>query len=714
MRREIATYLPAQVRGISGQSVADAQAEIPAADIETQVARNPFSKTASRVVESGCSIRAGFIGTDGRPSLVPVFTGRVMDAGGSALTDVMSVDCDDDAALLRRDVIVAPLASQMRYVPDSGASVLLFPGVSGSYVMDSVLRQLGYYTMPAAEPSTAVSCPLQGTVWPEQLPAGTSVSATAFYGELIQARNGVTEDNPTFVSQAWDTGERFLALTGDFVFRVRPARLVETDWVRIHGWANGESGQTEILLQSAGLAWTRVRIRPGEIEVAINTLGTPTHTFTGWPGGRFSIDVEHDGATNNVILFYEGGSQSTSLVGAHSNGVSYVQVTSEEGMALAGVAVRSNPSGAHAMIGFVPSASLDPTIGRIDATPGLFRDNGWDALREVAEAELGAVWLDEQGTPTFRNRQSLRGIGEPVHEITSRTSLMDVSWREAVEQVRSSVQVPVLPVTSYLSDDYAHTVWSAQETGTVISVGANATKRLSVNLNGIAIGIDTTATAGTGSTGTRFRANTAADGSGSDVSTSVQVEVDPSGPRVARVIVTNNHSGRVWLVAGNGSDAPDLFIRARQRIIQASQASEYAEVDNEGVRAEELTLDESPYVQDNSSALDLASFLAAELSAPRAILQRVPVLWEPRRQLGDIVEISDPDVTGLEPLRGVVVAIEHGGTAGNIDQYIDVRPLLPTIAEFNQAWDGQTIADLNALWDGQTIADFNADPLRVS
>lgn len=710
--REIATYLPEQVRGISGQSVASANADIPSESSVSDTARNPFSRDSARIVETSCTIRAGFTGSDGRSSLVPVFTGRVMSADGAAIGDNLSLGCDDNAAKLRREVIVNPLATQMNYVPASGSPVMIFPGVSGSYVMDSVLRQLGYYNMPSSGNSTVVSLPLQGSLWPEQVPAGSAVSATSFYGTLSQARNASTEDNPTFVSRSWPNGDRFLALTGVFVLRVQPKTSIDTNWFRCSGWCDGGSGQTEIRVQSAGVPWTRIRIRPGEIEVAINTAGTPTHTFTGWPGGKFSIDVQGSGSTNTISLYYEGGSDSTILAGAHSNEVSYVQVISETGMALAGLQIRSSLSGSHSMIDFVSNSSIDPTVGAISATPGIIRAIGWDVMRQIAEAEMGAVWLDEIGTPTFRNRHSLRGIGETVHQITSRDDLLDLSWREATEQVRSKVRVPVLPVTSYLSDTFSNTVWSAADTDTVITVGARSTIDMVVRLSGMAIDIDTAPIVTVSNDRSRFHANTAPDGSGTEIIGPVTVTVVPSGPRVARIIVRNGYNARVWLVGTTG--APDLYIRARQKIIQAESATEYVEVENPGVDAETLDLDESIWIQDNSNARDLASFLAAELVQPRPVIPGVPVNWDPRRQLGDIVEVSDPDVTGMMPLRGVIVGIHQAGSSGSVEQSLSIRPLLPTVAEFNAAWSGRTVADVNTFWSGETVADLNANPLKVS
>lgn len=712
VRREISTYLPEQVRGISGQSVASAGAEIPSDEVETQHARNPFTPAASRVVESGCSIRAGFIGTDGRPSLVPAFTGRVMDSGSSALNDVLSVDCDDNASQLRREVIVAPLADQMRYT-DSGTSTLLFPGVSGSYVMDSVLRQLGYYATPALTDWATISVPLQGTLWAESRPAGDLVSATQTVGRLIHARNGGATDIPTFVSRQWEDGERFLAWTGAFRAQWQPASATDVSRFRVHGWCDGDSSSAEILLQGPGTNWVNIVMSPGSLAVTANgSSGEQTFTFADWPGGRFSLSSVLSGSSLQMVLFYSGGDASGSVtVGSSFGGnMAYTQVISRVGMAIAGLQVGRNPVGPNEMTAFVPSASLDPTVATINATPGLVRSIGWDVLREIAEAELGAIWLSEAGVPTFRNRNSLRGIGEPVHPITSRTSLMDLPWRESVEQVRSQVTVPIMPTVNYLFDDYSTLVWSALDTDTLIAV--DRVRVMNVQLSGVAIDIDSSPLPTTDAARSRFQANTEPDGTGTNVTAQVSIAVELRGPRIARLTIRNDTGSRVYLVAETGS--PYVYIRARQRIYQSEESEELVAAINAGVNAEPLDLAASPWIQNAATGNDLAAFLAAELASPRPVLQRVPVLWDPRRQLGDIVELADPDVTGLEPMRGVVIAVEQSGSAGSVDQYLDIRPLLPTVAEFNDAWGGESIADLNTFWAGESIADLNADPLRVS
>lgn len=727
VRREISSFFPEQVRGVSGQSVASANVDIPATDIEAQRARNPFAGTAQRVVESDIAIRAGFTGINGRAALVPVFTGRVMEASGSALSDVMSIDCDDVAASLRQAVRVPALAGtyQQQRTAVWGAGETLYPGVSGTWVMDLILRQLGKFATPVMNSLVRLSAPMQGSLWPDR--------GTLVYAKDWRQGAGINSDGlqPVFVPERWATGERFLAWTYTDDIAHEMDYIPSEPWglgaTRVAGWAKGDVGHVRIIAST---------VTPGSVTGGLQVVPTPTelivaagtgatlhgqHNFP-WPQGRFSVDALQTGTNLAVTVHHEGGSSSTNLtVPADWGQDTVVRISVDLGfnagpsMALAGLQVGTTNLGPHPVMDHVPSADLDPTLAVIGATPGVNVDDGWAAIREIAESELGAAWVNESGGVVYRNRRSLRGVGEVPHQITSRTSLMDLGWRESADQVRSSVRVPVLAIRNDIEDGegvFPFTAWSASAHGENISIFERHETVRYLTLDVVAIGLDTEAVAGISATRTCYEAWTDQRGGldgGLNVTSKVSVIIDQVGPSRIKVTLRNAYNGRVWLVDSQGN--PLLRIGCRQAISQDDGPGQVVEVENPGVVGAMLELDPSPWIQTNSTARDLAEFLAAETARNKPMLQRVPVLWDPRRQLGDIVEISDPDVVGVAKLRGIIVAIEQGGSAGNVEQTLTIRPLSPTVADFDAEWVGRSIAEFNPFWAGRTVADFNADPL---
>jgi hypothetical protein len=548
-----------------------------------------------------------------------------------------------------------------------------------------------------------VSVPMQGSLWPER-------------GTLTDAAG--TDPQPIFVQRQWSSGESFVAMAADFSFTLladpSPGGF-PVQWAFVAGWADGTTGEVEIQCNSISGPSLRVFLRPGELEVqAFGSTGNPSAVFTSWPGGLFYMGVGKGTTNLEITLKWDGGFDTDVLTvdaGWSAECTEVVVVNDGAGMALAGLqagreAVVESFTNVHE-----PTASIDLSPNELDATPGVDSEVARDVLREVAEAELGAVWLDELGHAVFRSRTSLRGIGQPVHAITSRTNLADLAWRSSIDQLRSQVRVPILQTTSSSSTSFEETVWEATDK---IRLSNLATVILFIDLDATAIDLNTGFGKAVGATGSRVMANTAEDGSGSNVSAKVAVALEQLGPRRVKLRIRNGNNAPVWLV--NTSGDPYLVLRARHKITQSTEPV-WATAENPGVQGDVLELPANRFRQDSAVGNDVALFLRAETAEPRPVLEPVTVLADTRRQLGDIVEITDPDVTGMDEVRGVVVGVETVETPGSRSQALRVRTLGQIIADFNAAWDAHdpdaTIADFNAERSGETIADFNLDPLRT-
>lgn len=70
-----------------------------------------------------------------------------------------------------------------------------------------------------------------------------------------------------------------------------------------------------------------------------------------------------------------------------------------------------------------------------------------------------------------------------------------------------------------------------------------------------------------------------------------------------------------------------------------------------------LTHDVGWWVQDAGARQRIADFLAASTATPRPVLRGVSVEPDARRELGDIVTLSDPEVTGMD-YRCLIVGID--------------------------------------------------------
>ncbi|MGH3658140.1 MAG: hypothetical protein ACRDUA_15910, partial [Micromonosporaceae bacterium] len=104
-------------------------------------------------------------------------------------------------------------------------------------------------------------------------------------------------------------------------------------------------------------------------------------------------------------------------------------------------------------------------------------------------------------------------------------------------------------------------------------------------------------------------------------------------------------------------------------------------------------------------------WVAGQVAFPQPALQQVQVVADPRRQLGDIIVLSDPVVTGVE-IPCLVVGVTNSGTVGTLTQTLAVRALPITFAEFDDVWAAETFAAFNTEWAGQTFTQYNLDALR--
>lgn len=129
-----------------------------------------------------------------------------------------------------------------------------------------------------------------------------------------------------------------------------------------------------------------------------------------------------------------------------------------------------------------------------------------------------------------------------------------------------------------------------------------------------------------------------------------------------------------------------------------------------------------PWIQ-NQNALDhLADFLGQQLTQPEPILRDVPIVPDPRIQLGDAFWLEDRSAFHVR-LRVVVMgkklSIQHTGSGNEMTQSItcrvvSVQRLKTTYDELQDAWENQDYAAFDAAWADTDYDDLAANPLGRS
>lgn len=709
VRRELATDLPDQIQAAQGLSVAAATIELAQASAETTT--NAFLPWQGRAVvrqAAGASVEldVGFAG-----SHLPLFVGRCAEPSGDVTQPMLSLECDDLASLLRRPVTLPAVAREMPYT-DGDTTSTLYTGLSPTWAIDAILRQAGFGVTPALVDGAALSLPLQNSVWPE-------------VGTLISAGQG-DDTQPQFAAITW--GDRRLAgwqapSAATFSLTVLAGTdLLPLGDLHLSGWADGTTGTAVVDLRAGDDNDSRVTVTITasgiNVRFRADTGAVDVDADYTFAGGPFDVDVERLTATTvRVTVTDSGGTQTDDITSGVFGGTltnAVISLASGD-LTLAGLQVTPQQAGTVA-VDHEPSADLDLSLNSIDGTPGLADVTQWTALREIAAAELGALWMSEAGIPTFRNRDSLRGVGGTPLEVTARDSIVALQWWSSVEQTRSEIRVPVMPVAITATVDWSATVWELTDK---IKVFERGRKPITIfaELDAVAIGLDTTWTQSlAGTQGSVFAAYTNPDGTGTLRGLVITTEI--IAPRLVKLRIRSHydHSTPSWIVDNNGD--PRLVLRALATIAQPATAETFAVAENPEVvdtyGESVLELPQNRWMQDIGSAQAVADWLAEQTRQPQPIIRTLNVVPGPdtmRLQLGDVIELVDPVVMDAT-VRCVVTGITASGADGSVDLALRVRPLPYLFADFTDEWTGETFGDLDTELAGQTFADYNANPWR--
>ena len=122
------------------------------------------------------------------------------------------------------------------------------------------------------------------------------------------------------------------------------------------------------------------------------------------------------------------------------------------------------------------------------------------------------------------------------------------------------------------------------------------------------------------------------------------------------------------------------------------------------------------YASGGSMAQIIADFLADQVTTTSPTITDLRVIYDPRRQLGDVITIES-GLMGIS-LRALIVGISEDHAPGDHSQSLKVRIISATsnrdvtYEDLAAAWGDGNYAGLELLWAGMDYNDFENDPLR--
>lgn len=713
--RELAGDMPTQVVAGGGLTQATGSIEWAAAGSVELGGLNPWNRSTGWIPARGdrVEIFAGVGATEWKQfhGLVDKTTGSIN--GGFSSTII------DDYDKLSASVSHSPM---LRIAPprtDGGAYRGV--GLDAVHYVDHALRSAGFYSTPRTEPNIALAVSCQGSMWPNSGTAGFLVSGTSFEGSgSHHSRNAAP----------WGYA------VGNFnnTYTPRDPQLATVPVQLTAMFAPDHAGEF------------RLRAYYGANQLSI--YGLTNKNVQAYVNGTYIVQLtaaQMAGATTVTLLHKNGVLTIRNDKGAQSSGsssalgsaaMSSVVVTGDANTRVAGIQVSHPASSSQefASLGFVPSARLDVSnvqhIGLLDAGRAIEEVRADDLLSEISGATLTGMWIDELGVLQWVPAMVLRDKA-PAATVTTLNDILSLDWEDSILGTRSKVTVTgLIPAisksrwrTQVVHRGSGDSLTSAEIKEEFISPAGDKDWG-QVDAFPLRIGSGNWSTYN-GSNRSMVGVFYSSSGETiSDTGLTTTITVEAMGISTYKVTHTaDTYPADVTANLATSPSSTDLWPRNRDKGLPRLNAfwqAQWADVSvtstGAGGPGPELVHDCGWWnnrSNDNSILERIASYLAGQTANPKPTITGIEVRYDPRLQLGDVINIESPDLMGVS-IRALIVNLGVSA-GGDYTQTLSVRIIsavstFTTYAEFNDSLPGTNLT--YAQWQAlgplpETYAQFN-------
>lgn len=720
VQSDLQSAMPSHVAAAGGAAVASTgdATILPGADVVASPA-HPWNGSAPAQMAS-VEVDAGYDG-----AVCRVFTGTIDSVSGAPSSAGVDVGLIDAIDRLDRKVTWEPLLNAAPSLTE-GDWTFRRAGLNPTHITDKALRHCGFYATPQASGNVVFSAPMMGSAWPEK---GTLVTARAHSDPNASAAwrktpwgvalgNGILSYAPSPSS-----GDGRMNATFQMVFcRAEHTTLTDsatwdvkwgTNSVRVWMPADGrivalaltngvESGRLTMTAVSAATADTfTVRwLTSGNMTIYASNGSTVTGTVP-LPAGistspMTTIEINHPQAA-----YMWGGLQASfSTFQAHT---------------IPRTAVLTPPALLYGLLAF--PAVRDRSCAEI--------------LKEQAEAELAAMWIDEYGVFRWVNRDILTGT-TPAGTLTSTAHLMDLPWEMPPKSVYSKASVISSSPTITRRAKSNLKVWQGSS-GTLENLDADTEiitpdgnedwhqvasplRTATANVNDVKYG-----------RGSYMGGILVQDGVEARWATTTelaqafarlpggQYKITSAAALTGGTDVVEQRIFGTEYGSYHGADLP--ILRAKAKAVWDEKTTTGAVVGPAG--GPELQHPVGPWIQDDAELVEFVNWLAVHVTTSAPIVRDVPIVPDPRIQKGDVLWLEDTDKYRVR-LKVLVMGTSLTVSAGPpmaMDQSITCRIISVerpwvTLAEHDEVWKGDTLTAHDAFWAGKTLAQQDAEPLK--
>jgi hypothetical protein len=339
--------------------------------------------------------------------------------------------------------------------------------------------------------------------------------------------------------------------------------------------------------------------------------------------------------------------------------------------------------------------TIDRSLTRLTWMPDINGTQIWDILKAAAVGELGAIQIDEQGIVHFSNRATIQAL--KVSSASVRTLTQDEFYNVQPESVLASV---ANQITWSVETKLAASFTSAYTTSSSAQylVPANTTQTWPITLDGVqsirlgdiswhpeAQGIGNASNplepggAGPGGTftcndwmqiygpdywydgftayapGSSTPGSCPTPGSGINAIPEINTIGDHKDSRSMNLVLINANTSGGALEFAVDDSTPFLHVGGTTVIDQGATTGASSDSTSQttfGVRSQALP--GGDWLQDAVYTPTIANSLLADVKQPKPVFQTVDIVGDPRLQLEDVLDLSDPFGLGANMYASVV------------------------------------------------------------
>jgi len=260
----------------------------------------------------------------------------------------------------------------------------------------------------------------------------------------------------------------------------------------------------------------------------------------------------------------------------------------------------------------------------------------WYYMQQLAEAEGGRVFFDEDGVLNFWNRDHYLGSGTSSESFDF-SEMTDLRWRIDKDEIKNHIIVKASPRTVQTRQlVYTH--------GTYEEIKSGETKEVWVRFEDVdrnneglpCMGVELPPVNGSATTSS-YKAYTNSDGTGSDVTSSVIVSSYYGFAESARINFRNNSGATAYITTLTIWAAPATAVD----IFEEAEDS-----DSITIYGDQVLQIENNLINSRNIAKSLAYQRLEELKNPRTHLHS-SMIGKPYLQVGDIIQVQDSYLDSL-------------------------------------------------------------------